>query len=47
MAACTGVVAVGDKNATKVVKDEEKEIVKVGVEVAKKGIAVAKNVVLK
>lgn len=45
MAACTGVVAVGGKIVTKVMKDDEKD--KVGVEVAKKGIAAAKNVVLK
>lgn len=47
VAAGTGVLAVGGKIVTKVMKDEEKEIVKVGVEVAKKGIAVAKHVVLK
>lgn len=47
VAAGTGIVAVGGKIVTKVMKDEEKEIVKVGVEVAKKGIAAAKNVVLK
>ena len=47
VAAGTGVLAVGGKIVTKVMKDEEKELVKVGVEVAKKGIAAAKNVVLK
>ena len=47
VAAGTGVLAVGGKIVTKVMKDEEKEIVKIGVEVAKKGIDAAKAVVLK